>query len=309
MTSRWLPAAVLAVAVSMTGCDDATTEPAPPSAEAPSTSVVECPEGPATGFVPADRPAPDLPGEVPAGATSARLCAGGEEYAQVTPPRDALTVGVETLVRAVNQQPPVGPPGHCARQSGPTYRMAFGYPDGSRFVVAGTLARCSPLVVGNGWRADSSPPLQTFIRRLRAQRSTRQPPGPTTAPGRLTCGQRSDYAWTWPLHQPNDLASAILCYGQPNHPRLARRVTVPPRQLSVLIASMRTDTVSVVGLLRCPPWPGREFWLVGESAWGDPIAARKLCEGIPVRGGREWAPHERARRVVDRLISAARPTP
>lgn len=308
MTSRWLATALLAVALALTGCDDASQEgERSPSSAAPiQAAVVECPDAPPTGLIPGDRPDPDLPDRVPPGATSVRLCAGGDDYTGVISPYDALTTHVATLVRAVNRQPATDRPG-CVRRWAPTYRMAFGYPDGSRFLVSGSMTSCSRLVAGSGWRADPYPPLRTFVHRLFDQRATAEPPGPDLRPAELSCGDQRQYGYSWPLGRPADLAVAVLCFGEPNHPRQARRATVPAKDLPVLLDSMRTDTFSVAGVLGCRPWPRREYWLVGESAWQDPVAVTKHCEALAVHGTREWIPRGRAGRIVERLISAARP--
>ncbi|MEZ0579475.1 hypothetical protein [Nocardioides sp. MH1] len=310
MTSRWLPAALLAVALALAGCDDASpgAERSPSPAAPADPTVVTCPEAPAIGSIPSDRPDPDLPDHVPAGATSVRLCPGGDKYTAVLSPYDALTTHVSALVRAVNRQPSVDRP-RCVRQWVPTYRMAFGYPDGSRFLVSGSMSSCYRLVAGSGWRTDSSPPLRTFVHRLLDQRATADPPGPDRRAAQLSCGEQHQYGYTWPLGRATDLAVAVLCFGEPNHPRRARRAAIPAKDLAVLLDSMRTDTFSVAGLLGCPPGPRREYWLVGESAWRDPIAVTDHCEALAVGGSREWEPRGRARRIVERLVSAARPVP
>ena len=46
---------------------------------------------------------------------------------------------------------------------GPGYRIAFGYDDGSSFVVSGQLYGCHTLVVGSGYRADPEAAQAAFL--------------------------------------------------------------------------------------------------------------------------------------------------
>ena len=84
---------------------------------------------------------------MPEGATSARLCQGPGIAFDV--PEDALVTGVDDLVAAVNDLDVTGEPEVCTMDLGPGYRIAFGYDDGSTFVISGQLYGCQTLVVGS----------------------------------------------------------------------------------------------------------------------------------------------------------------
>jgi len=150
------------------GSDDDKTAADPPAAV-----VVECPpikvrDGVAEGTA-IDQPDPDAPGAVPEGATSARLCQGPGTTFQV--PDDALTTDIDSLVADINALAPSPEHEMCTSDLGPGYRIAFGYDDGSTFVVSGQLYGCHTLVVGSGYRSDPEAAQQAFLDRLRAQRA------------------------------------------------------------------------------------------------------------------------------------------
>ncbi len=159
-------AAVLTAALAGTGgggAGDKVASGSPP--------VVECPPAKAHGDVvdgtEIDRPDPAAPDAVPAGATSARLCQGPGTTFEV--PGEALVTDLEGLVSAINALDVTGEPEVCTMDLGPGYRIAFGYDDGSTFVVSGQLYGCHTLVVGSGYRADPEAAQQEFLTRLTAQ--------------------------------------------------------------------------------------------------------------------------------------------
>lgn len=312
--------ATAAAVVLLAGCDGGSGEPGPdpstsdggtststdgtdaPTSDPPSTppisqdEAVTCPRALA-------QPDPALPAEVPEGATSVRLCAGGASGVNhVTPPVDALTVDVAAVVGAVNEQRLVERP-RCADLQLPTYQLAFGYPDGSRFVVAGRFTGCAELLVGSGRRAQAGPPLRTFLERLVGQRATTTPPDQTVRPADLDCEQPREQR-TYPLGDPTGLTVAVLCVGLPERPEQARRVTIPADDLTTLVASMRTDTgpVETLGCAYDPVVP----WIVGANAWGDPITMTKECFGFLITEELEWLPRRDERRIIQQLVDQAR---
>ncbi|KAA1427266.1 hypothetical protein [Nocardioides antri] len=300
MMRRVLAAAT--VVVVLAGCDgsaepdtepsDAVVTSSPTSEAVDPGPVVECPRAVA-------EPDPQLPDEVPDGATSVRLCDGGAD--EVTPPLDALTTDVASVASAINDQPLVSRA--CADRQLPTYQLAFGYPDGSRFVVAGRFTRCGELLVGSGRRAKAGPPLRTFLDLLQAQRSTTTPPDRMFGPDSLDCAQPQQ-EWTWPLGDPAELTVAVLCVGQPDRPGEARRATIPPDDLATLVASMERHTASTADVFTCPV-PRTEHWIVGANAWGDPITLPHGCLGPTIRPGRDWRPRGEAREIVRKLVKNA----
>ena len=164
------------VVLLLAGCDGSGGDPEPEPSAAPSSdtsesaseSASESPTGDPGPVVTCPDvtlldPDPDLPNEVPEGATSVRLCDGGAD--KVTPPVDALTTDVASVVSAVNDQP-VAKRG-CVDRRIPEYNLAFGYPDGTTFTVAGRFTGCAELLVGSARRAKAGPPLETFVESLR----------------------------------------------------------------------------------------------------------------------------------------------
>jgi hypothetical protein len=253
--------------------------------------VVECPRS-------TQKIDPALPDAVPEGATSVRLCDGGAD--KVTPPADALTTDVASVVAAVNGQP-LARKG-CVDLRIPEYQLAFGYPDGSRFVVAGRFTRCAELLVGSARRAKAGPPLQTFVESLRAQRSTATPPEQGVVAADLDCAQPETYLPS-EVALPTDLAVAVLCVGELHRPGGAGRVTITPEDLAILVSSMGSDTVDTEGMF-CPA-AVRGRWIVGASAWGDPITMPQGCAGPNLEGSVDWVPRDQARGILRRLTEEA----
>jgi hypothetical protein len=306
---RW-GIATTAVVLLLAGCDGSGGDPEPEPSAAPSSDT----SGSASGSPTVDPgpiatcpdarlldPDPALPDAVPEGATSVRLCDGGAD--KVAPPVDALTTDVGTVVSAVNDQPLVER--GCVDRRIPEYNLAFGYPDGSRFVVAGRFTRCAELLVGSARRAKAAPPLRTFVEGLRTQRSAATPPAQTVTPADLDCG-RPPSNLPSPVALPTDLAVAVVCFGRPEQPGQANRVEIPSDDLTTLVASMRTDTASSEGYLGCGAVVRNEYWMVGASAWGDPIVMRRGCFALTVEDDLEWIPRGQAHSIIRRLVAEAR---
>lgn len=310
---RRLLAATAAV-VLLAGCDGSGGDPDPDrgaaagsdTSESGSESASESPTGDPGPVVTCPDatlldPDPELPDEVPEGATSVRLCDGGD--GRLTPPVDALTTDVASVVAAVNDQPLVGR--NCVDRRIPEYQLAFGYPDGTDFVVAGRFTGCGELLVGSGRRVKAGPPLRAFVDGLRDQRSTATPPDQTVAPADLDCG-RPPSNLPAPVALPPDLDVAVLCSGPLQHPDRAARVEIADEDLTAMVASMREDFSSSEGYLGCGPFPRNEYWIVGASAWGDPIVMRYGCFGLTIQGYDEWTPRGQARAILRGLITEAR---
>lgn len=302
MSPRRAFAAVAAAALLLAACDDSGGEPdaepdesmsasSEPSGSATSDPgpVVECPED----VVEVD---PGLPDAVPEGATSVRLCAGADD--EVAPPQDALTTDVAAVVGAVNGQQVTTR--NCADRQLPSYQLAFGYPDGSSFVVAGRFTGCGELLVGSARRARSGPALHRFVDLLTEQRSTQTPPDAVAADS-IDCAQpRSDASW--PLGDPVGLTVAVLCFDGPGQPR---RVEIRPADLRALVASIRRDVEPIGSYIGCA-LPLRGTSIVGANAWGDLITMTWDCLGFAVTDDLEWQPRGRARTIVGRLVAEAR---
>lgn len=318
-TGRWATATLI-VAALLAGCDgsgdvsDAKPSPSATSGVTDSASssssptdpgpLVECPKD-----IVLD-PDPALPDAVPEGATSVRLCAA--DPGAVSPPLDALTTNVTAVVQSVNDQK-VATRG-CADHQLPAYQLAFGYPDGTSFVVSGRFTLCAELLVGSARRAHAHPPLDRFIEVLRQQRETASPPSKPADLDRIGCAQPPATWTTDPqlqdsprLARPVDLTVAALCFGDLDDTRHARRTDISPHDLAILLKSMRTDTVRVGGdVLGCHVPLQPEYWIVGANVWHDPITMQYGCFGLPLGGGRDWVPRGGAKKIVHRLIHQAR---
>lgn len=274
--------------------DQLVADPAPP---------VECPPAEAKDGVvqgtEVDQPDPDAPDSVPEGATSARLCQGPGTTFRA--PDDALTTGVDDLVAAINALEPTGEPEVCTTDLGPGFRIAFGYDDGSTFVVSGQLYGCHTLVVGSGYRADPEAAQAAFLTALEGQ--------PPQADGEasedvdtsgLTCGYDLP---AYPADHQVDLTAAILCIDGGSGTQLSTEID--DADLALLVHDMATHQSRAV--LRCaagPPWPT----IIGTDDAGTAIPILSECGTSFWRlpNGLAWMPGKDAVAILDRLVSEAR---
>ncbi len=161
--------AVVAALATTLGGSDGGAGPAGPAASDPAAPTdVACPPPPSEDSPdPVDEIDPDAPGEVPAGATVVRLCQGVGMEIEV--PEEALTTDVDGLVDLVNGLAETDEPQICTNDYGQGYRLVFGYPDGSTFVVSSQLYGCRLNVVGSTYRVDADAPIDGFTERLQLQ--------------------------------------------------------------------------------------------------------------------------------------------
>ncbi|MDZ5621475.1 hypothetical protein SFC88_11580 [Nocardioides sp. HM23] len=139
-------------------------------------AVVECPpikvrDGVAEGSA-IDQPDPDAPDAVPEGATSARLCQGPGTTFRAPDEPLVDQADVADLVQTINALEEAPEPQMCTMDLGPGFRIAFGYDDGSTFVVTGQLYGCRTLVVGSGYRADPEAAQRAYLDLLAASGSS-----------------------------------------------------------------------------------------------------------------------------------------
>ncbi len=263
--------------------------------------VVECPPitvgkgGIAEGV---DEPDPDAPDAVPEGATSARLCQGVGTELEV--PEEALVSGVDDLVAAVNAQDVTGEPQMCTMDLGPGYRIAFGYDDGSSFVVSGQLYGCHTLVVGSGYRADPEAAQAAFLGLLDEQQ--RDADGETSADAAaadLACSYDQP---VFPTGNHADLTAAILCIDDGSGTQ--ESAEIDEADLELLVHDMATHQSTAV--LRCaaaPPWPT----IIGADDAGTAIAIPSECgTGFwRLPNGMAWMPSQEAVAILDELVEEA----
>jgi len=253
-----------------------------------------------------DEPDPDLPGEVPQGATSVRICAGNGNRLDV--PADALeaATAVEELTDAVNDLPvPDGDLG-CTDELGYGYRLVFHYPDAPDFVVSGALYGCGFVTIGSTQRPGASELLQTFGDLLREERDTRptqewEPPPLSSLP--------CDEPTTPAVARPEDVEIAVFCVRTEGSYRIAE---VSDEDLEVLRADLR-ENVDNYGWPHCGNQP--ETALVGLTRWGERVTLASVCllsqYAVPAPWGSSdwglsWRPGDEAYAILEMLLDAAR---
>jgi hypothetical protein len=286
-------AAALTAALTGGGVSDHVASDPPGALQCPPIKLLGVAEAEGSAI---DQPDPDAPDAVPAGATSARLCQGPGTQFHV--PVDALTTGIEGLVAAVNALEPVGPPDACTAELGPGYRIVFGYPDGSTFVVSGLLYGCQTLTVGSGYRADPEAAKDAFTTRLLAQRQASDPPagGVASAPGCAGTAAIFDPA-------PGDpLVAAALCVRDTGKSGDVMRVPIPAADLATLVADIAANAHPVNGIPRCYR---EEPYLAAQTAWGDPVTIDYQCNAYYLPDRRAWEPSAAAQSIIDRLAGRA----
>jgi hypothetical protein len=242
-----------------------------------------------------DQPDPGAPDSVPEGATSARLCQGPGTVFEFPP--DVLVTDVDDLVAAVNDLEVTGEPAACTMELGPGYRMAFGYDDGSTFVISGRLYGCQTLVVGSGYRARPEAAQAAFLDLLEAQGSDSEPSDEADAPD-LTCSDTASTAGP----DLADLTTAILCVDDGSGAKAS--ATIAANDLELLLDDMATNQSNSV--LRCalpPPHPT----IVAADASGNRVLVPSECGAgfwrLP--NGKAWMPGDEAVAILDRLVSEA----
>ncbi|KAA1421211.1 hypothetical protein F0U44_02550 [Nocardioides humilatus] len=262
----------------------------PPDGDA---GPVVCPDAPEFDYDGIDDVQADLPGAVPDGATSVRLCAGGGNPG--IEPADALTTDVATLVDVVNGLPEQDSQA-CTDELGPGYRLAFGYPDGSTFLAVGQFYGCQKVIVGSAYRTNPQLPLDTFIDLLHAQRATQTPPA--DLPAAPACDGYGHP--TEALADPADLVLAQLCMVDDKTGR-ASMVAIPEADLAALVDDIEANAVPNGGVLRCyRPGPS----ISGVTAWGDQLTMSLQCNAYVLPDGRVWTPSDASQAIIDRLSEA-----
>ncbi|WP_183099081.1 hypothetical protein [Nocardioides pelophilus] len=281
--------------------DQLVADPAPPVACPPA----EAKDGVVQGSE-IDQPDPDAPDSVPEGATSARLCQGPGTTFRA--PDDALTTGVDDLVAAINALEPTGEPEVCTMDLGPGFRIAFGYDDGSAFVVSGQLYGCHTLVVGSGYRSDPEAAQAAFLTALEGQQPGQESTETTTDAEGLACPDDGSYSYSEPAGGPSldevlgDLETAILCV--PDGTGAQVSAAIEPADLALLVEDMATHQSNSV--LRCalpPPYPT----IVAEDSVGTRVVLFSECgTGFwRLPNGMAWMPGKDAVAILDRLVSEA----
>lgn len=100
-------------------------------------------------------PLPAAPQDLPPGATVVRLCPDGyDPGATFITPTDLLTSGVSDLIDTINATPLVPLSDSCRKGYSRTFRVVFGYPDGSQITLIGRLASSDGIAGGTAGSCD-----------------------------------------------------------------------------------------------------------------------------------------------------------
>lgn len=269
---------------------------APEGGEVANDGPVSPYDAPACPASPVDTRTQTGPGDVPDGATSARLCGGAGNPIEV--PVDALVTGVDELAAAVNALEPASGSLACTMDLGPGYQLVFAYPDGATTVASGELYGCRTVAVDGVARTGADEPWAKFIELLRAQRTELKPAEPD--PSQIGCAN-SPAAPT--LGRPQDLAVAALCVGE------STPVLITDGELDLLLGDMAANTTKNAGYVDCassPPYPR----IVGLSAWGDRVEVPSSCGDswftVDDATNSVWQPGPKAAPIIERLVGEAR---
>ena len=151
----------MALSAALVACGDADRATDPGSSSTSAAQPPECPPAPSeTEPDPIDEPDADASDQVPADATSVRLCQG--VGTAVDGAGDLLTSQVQDVADAVNGLKATTKPDMCTADMGPGFRLVFGYADGTTFVASGKTYGCRELVVGSGYRTPAPRALAAF---------------------------------------------------------------------------------------------------------------------------------------------------
>lgn len=266
IASAVLVGSIALAAAAVTGSAPDATAPADRTpatpAPTPSTTPLECPR--------AEVAADSGPPMLAEGAVTARLCE--ERPLDAPAPLDTLSgdlVDLDTLVDSVNAQPGIEAP-RCHGPLGRRLVLLIGYPDGSHRHVGLDFSGCGAIQVGGVSRSDPAAPYTAFLRLLREQRATEEPPTQVPPPTCLSPYADSDVA------EPGEMVAARLCvtYGDSGR---TTSVPVPDADLASILAAWREGPSSprTKGPGCGPTTPS--WVLSGVTAWGDPVAITAEC--------------------------------
>lgn len=214
--------------------------------------------------------------EVPAGALLARVCPTGIGGSAVwSPPLDALTTNVDSLVATVNALPPQTEE-FCQGSGGIGYALTLQYDDGGLVTIRGDTSGCSEVVLGDTVRAGATNLLETYFDLLRAQRRQESPPA-QVAPA--SCPEVSDEPFVSPMAMTKmpEFSVAMVCAETIAGRRLAAELT--SRQVAVVKADLaeRSLPQGATQPRRDCTFPARQVFILGSNVWGDRRALFGTC--------------------------------
>lgn len=232
--------------------------------------------------------APVAPGrELPTGATAVMLCdTPVEPMLHVAAPPDALTTDVAAVVETYRRLPTMPRQPGCTADLGPSFELVFTYVGRGPVRIRGDLYGCW----GIGDRAGSRAVFDTFVDRLRAQRSGRGPWTSAVLPP--SCGNGPLVGLpgaSYLVPTPTELAGggAVLCVttaapsGDPH-----REVPIEPAtwaQLQAdLVANSRPGEAPGHDCRKdeSPPRTVRRRTLVATNSYGDRILISLGCAEV-----------------------------
>lgn len=239
---------------------------------------------------------------VPGGAVLARICpAHPGRDAGWSPPIEALTTNVASVIAAFNALPPATPADFvCAIQTGRTsaFTVTFQYPDGRVVALDGYTGTCNGVRISGGpglGRFGAGELLATFVARLQSQRATDVPPA-TASSQSLECPSKRDLPVNGLLPGPRrlDLQKAIVCtYLPPNGPQPH---SITASEVEAMNADYPSHVYAFEGVCDRSFVPAV---IIGVTTWGDTVSlARGGCDAWS-RKGRIWTPGHAAQQAIE----------
>lgn len=275
--------------------------PADPSTPAAATEFA-CPPKPEQGETP-----PPVTGDhpLPKGAVAVRLCDSGGLLAQ--PPLDALTTKVDEVIAAANALPARKPCDAAPWDAGPTWDLAFRYPDGRTQTVRGASHGCGGVAFGDGitygGRTDANRPLWRFQRLLLEQRESA--PAPSVDLPELSCRPRHDLTMM-PREKPLTAERAVLCWKfETRSKQPTEHAVIEPDDLAVLLTDFNSappsDRRPTDAECNDPDRP--DLHIAASNRWGDLLRLDTYCGGFDLGSG-YWWPNAESQAILDRLVGS-----
>jgi hypothetical protein len=245
------------------------------------------------------------------GAISVRLCPvrpqdptgmGGNFSA----PDDALTTGIDGLVRAVNDTQPTGDGFACDGVTGPTYSLVFQYADGSLQAVQADSGNCDLLAAENfGLRYGARHVFAEYMRALLKQRQHTDPPSLegrwTGCPDTFADGRLSIV----PLGSDVRFVRAVVCDYGLAFPDLTGTATLSEHQLAQFNADLAHNVVDDYRPTPACPASADAFvsrMVFGYNQWGDLIGVYGGgCSGYRLYPDLRWLPTPATEQMLDSL--------
>ena len=243
-------------------------------------------------------PAAAVPGDV----VATRMCAIDNRVTSWFGPQDGLHSGLGDLVEVLAGLEPLPESTDenrtfCTDDGGIAFELRLALAAGDVVSIPGDTGGCSTVTIGGRDVGGSDEVLASFLSALAEQRRTAQPPAALVELP-LACGQDEpdrDHRLSL-IGDPADFVRAITCW-RPNAAEVGPwrgERPVPARELARLVEdiSLRRDVQEQFSSPDCPGGKEGYYWqdLVGQTRWGDVVAARGVCRELLTTPARFWRP-------------------